>query len=126
QRQDASAAPMLMKMAKESRSPLGRAHALYALQSLDWLLAKQVVAGLTDEEPRVREHALRLAESLPLDYGVHYQVRQTVDDGDPRVRYQLAFTLGSFEGNNAVKALHKLAVKDGKDAWVRLALLSSA
>ena len=62
QRQDADAVGPLRKLAVESRSPLGRLHALYALDGLNALDVKQVLSALSDAEPRVREHALKLAE----------------------------------------------------------------
>ena len=39
-------------------------HALYALASLGTLTPETIVPRLADEHPRVREHALRLSESL--------------------------------------------------------------
>src|SRR5262249_12655643 len=62
QRQDRTAVAPLKKLAAESRSALGRMHALYALDGLGALDAALVLGGLTDAEPRVRVLALRLAE----------------------------------------------------------------
>src|SRR5262249_58683378 len=84
QRQDWNAVPLLAKLAKESGSPLGRVHALYALDGLDWLKAKDVLPALEDENPRVREHALRLAESFPFDVGVR-PLQKLADDPDMRL-----------------------------------------
>jgi putative heme-binding domain-containing protein len=49
-----------------------------------------------------------------------------VADGDPRVRYQLAFSLGALPQLKPTVPLAELAIRDGADPWVRLALLSSA
>ncbi len=126
QKQDASGIASLQKMAKESPSPLGRVHALYALDGLSALTAKQVLPALADEEPRVREHALRLAERFQSDVAIRTQLHKMVDDPDLHVRYQLAFSLGAVEGETTSKLLHQLALKAGKDPWVRLAILTSA
>jgi putative membrane-bound dehydrogenase-like protein len=126
QKQDVSAVPLLQKLAKESRSALGRAHALYALDGLKALEARHVLPALRDEEPRVREHALRLSERFQSEVAIRAQMHKMVDDSDLLVRYQLAFSLGFVEGEAATNSLHRLALKDGKDQWMRLAILTSA
>src|SRR5207249_2981184 len=70
QKQDASAIAPLQKLAKDSRSSLGRVHALYALDGLNALTAKHVLPALSDDEPRVREHALRLAERFQSEVAI--------------------------------------------------------
>jgi putative membrane-bound dehydrogenase-like protein len=125
QKQDASAAAHLQKLAKESRSALGRVHALYALDGLKALQAKHVLPALQDEEPRVREHALKLAERFQGEVAIRARMQKMVHDADLNLRYQLAFSLGAVEGEAANKSLHRIAVKDGKDPWIRLAILTS-
>jgi len=107
-RQDKSAIEPLQKLARESKSPLGRMHALYALRNLTGetkprtsppyigthgLTIDLVTAALNDKDSRVRRHATRITE------GVHDLTRlrhlvKLADDPDPEVRYQLAFSLG--------------------------------
>ena len=48
------------------------------------------------------------------------------DDPDPRVRFQLAFTLGELDSFGRARALAEIVIRDGADAWVRSAILSSA
>src|SRR5690606_25593750 len=97
QRQDKAAIAPLEKLAVGSKRPEGRLHALYALQGLGGLSEGAVVRALDDEHPRVREHAVRLAEGLiPKSRGVRQKLVQMTDDPDLRVRYQLAFTLGEL------------------------------
>src|SRR5262249_11881467 len=93
---------------------------------LQALQAKHVLPALSDKEPRVREHALRLAERFQSDIAIRAQMQKMVKDDDLRVRYQLAFSLGAVEGDMPAKVLHQLAVNDGSDPWVRLAILTSA
>jgi putative membrane-bound dehydrogenase-like protein len=125
QKQDRSAVPLLQKLAKESRSALGRVHALYALDGLKALEGKHVLPALQDEEPRVREHALRLSERFQSEVAVRSQMHKMVDDADLLVRFQLGFSLGSIEGEATNKSLHQLALRDGNDQWMRLAILTS-
>src|SRR5262245_52226023 len=64
EQQDASATPLLEKLLSESKSPLGRLHALHALDGLSALKEKQVLQTLADADPNVREHAIRLSEKF--------------------------------------------------------------
>ncbi len=125
QRQDTAAVAPLRKLAAESKSSLGRLHALYALQGLNALAAAQVLQALDDPDPRVREHAVRLAEGLESSPQVRTKLGSMTEDADPRVRYQLAFSLGSVGGEMPARALVRLALRDAADPWVRLAILSS-
>jgi putative membrane-bound dehydrogenase-like protein len=125
QRQDPRAVAPLKKLAAGSKSPRGRMHALYALEGLKALDAATVLRGLHDPDPRVREHALRLAERFESSTEVRARLEQMTDDPDLRVRYQLAFSLGAVRGEMPGRALVKLARRDGGDPWFRLAVLSS-
>ena len=99
QRQDRSAAIPLRQLAARSSSPLGRTHALYALAGLGVLGPDDVLAALSDHEPRVREHALRLAEQFCKDdQRLQARMEAMVADSDSLVRYQLAFSLGAEPG----------------------------
>jgi putative heme-binding domain-containing protein len=46
-------------------------------------------------------------------------------DPSPRVRYQLAFTLGGFDDRERIKPLERIIRRDADDRWVRAAVLSS-
>jgi putative membrane-bound dehydrogenase-like protein len=126
QRQDAGAAPLLQKLAKDSPAALGRLHALYALDGLHALQAKHVLAALADEDPRLREYALKLAEPFQSEVAVRARLHALTADPDPGVRYQLAFSLGQVEGESVTDSLYHLAARDGQDSWMRLAILTSA
>jgi putative membrane-bound dehydrogenase-like protein len=125
QRQDRSAVEPLKRMAAASRSSLGRTHALYALAGLSALDTALVLQGLDDADPHVREQALRLAETFEAAPAIRARLEQMTGDPDLRVRYQLAFTLGSVQGTMPNQALARLARRDGGDPWFRLAVLSS-
>ena len=126
ERQDRAAIVPLVKLAAESPEPLGRMHAMYALAAQESLAAEVVLPRFDDEHPRVREHAVRLAEKVLADSpAVREKLYAMVGDPDLRVRYQLAFTLGEISSAKATAALAAIARRDVPDRWVRLAVLSS-
>jgi putative membrane-bound dehydrogenase-like protein len=125
QSQDRAAVTLLKKLAAESKSPLGRMHALYSLDGLKALDIATVLQGLRDPDSHVREHALRLAEQFESVSEIRNQLAKMTDDGDLRVRYQLAFSLGALLGELPNQPLARLARRDGADSWCRLAILSS-
>jgi putative heme-binding domain-containing protein len=116
----------LRTLAAKSKSPLGRVHALYALEGLKALDTALVLAALNDADPRLRAHALRLAEQHAGNPAVAARMEKMTEDADVNVRYQLAFSLGAAVGNSPVRPLAKLALRDGADPWFQLAVLSSA
>jgi putative membrane-bound dehydrogenase-like protein len=126
QRGDRSAVEPLVTLAGAAPLPEGRMHALYALASLGGLTPEVILPRLADEHPRVREHALRLSETLAADSAeIRQRYAALADDADLRVRYQLAFTVGIAPANLRTEVLAKILKRDGGDRWVRLAALSS-
>ncbi len=125
QRQDRSIVGRIRKLSATSKLPQGRLHAMYMLNGLNSLRPEDLLPRLTDEDARVREHAIRLSEKLQAHPAIRNTLAQLVTDSDARVRYQLAFSLGSVKGSVATQALTRLALKSAGDSWMRLALLSS-
>ena len=126
QRQDRSAIVPLRRLAVGSNRPIARVHALGALAGLGAIEPVDILSALGDPDPRVREQALRLSEMFARDgEPVLNRIVQMVDDPDPTVRYQLAFTLGTLPASRASSGLVALAIRDGADPWFRLAILSS-
>jgi putative heme-binding domain-containing protein len=129
ERQDKSAVPALAHLASQSASALGRLHALYALAGLDALAEPYVLRALDDPDAGVREHGVRLSERLIAARGpsdtLWRQLKARADDSEPRVRYQLAFTLGEIERDDATDVLLGLIKKDIELPWMHAAALSS-
>jgi putative heme-binding domain-containing protein len=128
--------PALPKLGRAStaelaRSPsaLGRLHALCALDGLDALAESYVLHALADPEPAVKEHGVRLSERIIAARGLSdtlwQQLKARAEDGDPRVRYQLAFTLGEIRREEATDVLLALIKKDVELPWMHVAALSS-
>jgi hypothetical protein len=95
-RQDKSAVLALKKLAAESREPLGRMHALYALDGLAALDVDTLLPALSDPVGHVRVHAVRLAEKLAKQVAaVRSKLLAMAGDEDMLVRYQLALRWGN-------------------------------
>ena len=124
-RQDKSVVPQLEQLVNRG-SPLGRMHALYALQGLHSLTPKVVVQATADGSPEVRRHAIKLCEGLisTSDY-VAGRLCLMYGEEDPRVRYQLAFSLGDVTHKERLKPLVEILKRDSKNHWTRLAVQSS-
>ena len=128
ERQDKRAVPALVKTLTHA-VPQARLHALYALAGLDSLKATHLQTVLRhDKHPRVRAHAVGLAERF-LDGKESGKLLETLlplaDDASPHVRFQLAFTLGETDDPRAIEGLARLASNGQNGAEVQTALLSS-
>jgi putative membrane-bound dehydrogenase-like protein len=127
ERPDPLAIPALEKLLRAASPPTARLHALYTLDGLNALTAGTILDALKDESPSVREHAVKLSERWRHE---NIKVRDAVlalaADSNPRVRFQVALTLGTLDGGVKLDALTKLARRDFRDPWHRLAVLSSA
>ena len=121
------AAPSLRTMARNGRTPQSRLHALWTLEGLDSLDIETLMSALQDAHPRVREHALRLAESRLEESDVLRRlVLRLAGDPDPGVLFQLAFVLGEARDEMRHEALIKLILDSDADRWISLAALCSA
>jgi len=126
EQQDRRGVNRLRQLATTSKSPTARVHALYALHGLSRLEPDVILPRLADSHPEVRVHAVRLSESMARDSPkIHAKLLSLVDDGDLRVRYQVAFSLGAFPGLDSYRALAILLERDGANPWVRAAVQSS-
>ncbi|HEY7329629.1 MAG TPA: PVC-type heme-binding CxxCH protein [Gemmataceae bacterium] len=126
ERQDKSAVRWTRDYATTSKSAPGRAHALWTLRGLKALTEEDIEQAMKDPEPGVREQALRLAEErLPHSAKLRNDVTALADDPSPRVRFQLAFTLGASDSPETVTALARVARQDAGDRWTQTAVLSS-
>ena len=126
ERKVAAAVPLLKDLVQNRPNALGRMHALWTLESLGGLEDGEILAGLDDPEPGVREQAVRLSEGrTQKDSNLLRAVLATAKDADPTVRFQAAFSLGEVADPGAIAALAEIATRDAKDPWTRTAVLSS-
>lgn len=125
ERQDLDAVAPLRNLVVDSPSPLGRMHAMYALDGLSSLDAPTLLAGLRDSHPQLRRHAVRLSENVGIRDEVLSGLVELVDDPSLEVRYQLAFTLGTTSYTGRTADLAKLLLKDQSSRWMRAAILTA-
>jgi putative heme-binding domain-containing protein len=117
---------LLEKQGRESKNPLCRLHALCTLGGLAHPSASLLLHALGDENAAVRRHAVRLCESLPeLPPELMGALVKLIDDADPHVRMQLAYTLGEIKTLRAGFALGELLSSAGGDRWLFAAGMSS-
>ena len=122
ERQDPSAVPLLKEMVVRPANSLARLHALYALEGASALDASLISLALEDSEAGVREQAIILAEDFP---ELLPKLTALVSDPSPRVLFQLALSLGQFQGTQVQQAFRRLVEQNGEDKWQRTAVLSS-
>jgi putative membrane-bound dehydrogenase-like protein len=126
ERGDSKAVPDLKALAITGKTPQARLHALHVLDGLSALTPDVVEQALADEHFAVRAHALQLAERwLDREPSLLGKAVTLVRDPHPKVRLQLAFSLGESKDARALEALALLAQRDGNDHWAQAAILSS-
>ncbi len=129
-RADPAAIPLLAAVAAGQPRPiagtptslaLGRLHALCTLDGLydqealrpavrDVLL-QLLPTVLIDAHAGVRRHAVRICERFPdPSVAIWQRLIERVDDPDPQVRMQLAYSLGEFQHADVGRVLGRLAV----------------
>jgi putative membrane-bound dehydrogenase-like protein len=126
----------LEELALKGKTPQARVHALYALAPLAGTKDKFLKEALKDPDPRVLQQVLRLCESSKPDLKrdlSSYEVWNLRINPDPGVRIQLAYSLGHIATattdpqrtiNGEAAVFVQLALKDGADPWMRLAVLA--
>jgi len=129
ERRDPAAVPLLAGVINRSRLPLARVYALHALDGMEALQEEHVLRALSDTDALVREHGVLLSERIAKNGVVSdtlwNQLTSLAVDPSIRVRYQLAFTLGSIQRMNRALALRAILNRDLNNAWIRGAVLSS-
>ena len=116
----------LEQLASHGGKPLGRLHALWTLEGIGQLRTAIIQDALRDPEAGVRENAIRLAE---LDLERAPQLVQSLlglaDESHPRVRFQLAATLGEVAEPAALQVRERLLFAHLEDPWLQIAALSA-
>jgi putative membrane-bound dehydrogenase-like protein len=125
ERQDKSAVPLLAALLQKSGMPQARLGALWSLEGLQSLETADLLAVLADPHAALREHAVRLSEPHLHDDAILQKVVALAGDPNPRVRMQVAYSLGETKDPRAVDAIARIARRDGGDPWIRMAVLSS-
>ena len=126
-RGDTSVIPLLEQIASANPRPLARLHALSTLAGFGPVGRGVLERTLRDDAAAVRRLAVRLTEGRADAEPALLETLVTLaNDPDPKVRLQLACTLGEWDGAAAGNALAALALHDSGDGYALAAVLSSA
>ncbi|MFM7151173.1 MAG: neutral/alkaline non-lysosomal ceramidase N-terminal domain-containing protein, partial [Gemmataceae bacterium] len=123
-RDSAPAIPVLRRLAMESEYPEVRVQAMHTLAHLKALGREDVERALSHPHPGVRRHAIKLMEGFLDQPGVGKALVKRVDDSDPQVRLQLAFTLGNWHDPEAGRALARMLAHPSADEYLLSAIWS--
>jgi putative membrane-bound dehydrogenase-like protein len=118
------AAQMLFALARADRART-RLAAFCSLEGLGEVMTALLIEHLQDPAPGIRENALRIAENHS-DPAVITAACALVTDPDPKVRLQLAFSLGQWQTEPASQALAQLLATQPADPFLTTAIFSSA
>jgi glucose/arabinose dehydrogenase/mono/diheme cytochrome c family protein len=127
ERGDRSVVPALAAEVTKAADARTRLHALWTLDGLAALAPETIAAALKDAAPAVRAAAVRVSESWLATEGhpLQEQVWALRADPSPRVRWQLAASLGARPGPGGVDRLVELLERHGRDPFVVDAAVSS-
>ncbi|HUQ93312.1 MAG TPA: PVC-type heme-binding CxxCH protein, partial [Bryobacteraceae bacterium] len=126
EKQDQSTAPLLRQMAAGSAKPVARLATLWTLEGMGSLAEADVLAAMENPHAGLREHGMKLSESLPQSAGIEKALLARLSDPEIRVSLQLAFTLGGYKSRAAHAGIAQLAAVHSDSNWFRTAALSSA
>ncbi|TAH36997.1 MAG: c-type cytochrome [Planctomycetota bacterium] len=115
----------LRKLARQGKAPLGRVHALWALEGLDAIDADTVMAALGDADDRVRLASVRCSEALlrQRDDSVLEAILEAAGASQP-LRRQAALSLGESQTPAGLASLASLLQADASSSRIRSAALS--
>jgi mono/diheme cytochrome c family protein len=108
-RGDKSVVPALREMARSDGYPIARLHALWTLEGLDSVDGELLVEKLKDDDARLRQAAVRIAEP-PVKKGdatVTAAVKERATDADGRVAAQACLSMlyvGSKDADGVIAA----------------------
>ena len=126
EREDTAIAPALEALATGAPEPATRAGALWLLSNLNALASETLTRALADEDPRVREQAVALAESrLADDPALRQKVIAAAALAAPRVQFRAALALGGLASADAVQPLVAIALAQPLDRWTRTAVATA-
>lgn len=127
ERDDESLQAALEKLVASSKRPEVRLQALYTLDLRQELTPETLLAALRDPHPGVRRHAIQLSETQLADHtDLAEALLSLLDDGDPHVQQQLAYSLGQWNDPRAAGALARIAWANHANPYIVASVLSSA
>ena len=116
------AVPRLEKLLQTSQQPLARLHALWTLQGLGKLSDDSLERVLSDQHRGVRRNGVRVTSMTQMDVE---RLVPLIDDPDPKVRLELASSLGNYDQPIAAAALGQLMAANSENKYLLAAAMSS-
>ncbi len=117
ERNDKTMGQRLHRMVQGHALPVARIHALWVLSGLELVTDELLQIALEDQDPRVIEQAIALAEGrLDQSDRLRDQVRQLGHYKDPRVRYRATLAMAPCE----------IVLREHSDQWELWAVLIAA
>ncbi len=126
ERGDSGSIPALEILAADDSSPLGRLHALWALEGLGKLADDLLLQALSASSLGVRKNAIQIAEPRFRSEPSRWQNALLSLERDPEahVRLQLLLTLGEVALPSLAHARERMLLADLEDEWFHAAALS--
>jgi putative membrane-bound dehydrogenase-like protein len=116
--------PSLITIAADPAVPTSRRlQALWTIDGIGALDTAIIETASRDPDSRIREHAARLAESVPAYLSIGTLERLAADP-DARVRLQAVLSIGSMPSAEAFPALDRVLARGASDATIRQAVLA--
>jgi putative membrane-bound dehydrogenase-like protein len=126
QRHDPASIPLLEQTALHTRSDLCLLHVLCTLDGLGVMKPALLEKALSDPQPGIRRHAVRLSESqLAQSPSLGEHILGLISDPDAQVRMQVAYSLGEWDDPRAGQALGRLAAASRDEPYVEAAAMTS-
>lgn len=126
-RNDREAVEPLRTMMRHSERPPARLHAMCTLDGLGAIEPDDLLGAMRDADGAVRRHAVRIAEPRFNDHpALGEAAAELIDDDDPHVVQQAAYSLGEWRDARAGGALGRVLVRRSDDPYISAAAMSSA
>ncbi|MGE0760362.1 MAG: PVC-type heme-binding CxxCH protein, partial [Pirellulaceae bacterium] len=116
-----------LRVAATTLPPVGAVRALWLLQEAGKLTDETLDAAMAHADPRVREHAIRIADTrASTRERSRPDVARLASDGDPKVRFWAALTLAPAANSEEIAAIQQVALRGADDVWTRRAVALAA
>ena len=100
-----------------------RLHAMWTLDGIEAVDSALVGALVSDGDPIIREHAARIAESMPPETAAG-PLAELALDLHPRVRMQAVLSMGELPGAHSLPLFDAVLARNAEDPAIRKAVLS--
>ena len=124
---DDTAVTALNHLASNGPNPLGQIHALWTLRGLEEVSLEVIRAALASTDASVRAAAIHVSESLFASEdkgGAIEALEKVANDPDPKVKLQLALTLGQLHDSSADDLMASFLDSGSSNKFLADAILS--